>query len=146
MRRRFLPLAALVLLLVSAPGPATPQTQAFVTLAELRNLVRPLLIFAPTPGDPQLATQVRTLEDHLHQTRTLSILPVGVPLPNNPPTAAKFTDAEARSIRRRFEVAPTDFAVILLDQEGREIYRSPRPLSMPELARMIKGLAHPIVK
>lgn len=146
MSRAFTMKAALVLLLAVSPGRATPQTQAFVTLQELRNLVRPLLIFAPTRDDPELMAQVQILNQNLRQTRNLYLLPVGVPYQSDPPTDAKFTLAEARSLRRRFQVAPADFTVILLDDQGSEIYRSPRPLSMQELTKMIKALAHHIIR
>lgn len=146
MSRRFTFLSALALLLAVAPGLATPQTQAFVTLAELRNLVRPLLIFAPTRDDPQLEAQVHTLDENVRQTRDLYLLPVGVPFQSDPPTAAKFTEAEARSLRQQFQIAPTEFAVILLDDQGRELYRSAKPLSMTQLTKTIKALAHRIVQ
>lgn len=132
-------------LLLAATGSAIPQTQAFVTLAELRNLVRPLLIFAPVPDDPQLELQISTLTEHARQTHDLSLLPIGVPYQNATPTPAKFTDHEAASLRRRFQVAPNDFTVILLDDQGSEIYRSPRPLSIRELAQLIKS-AHRIIQ
>lgn len=89
---------------------------------------------------------MRSLDENIRQTRNLSLLPVGVPYQSDPPTAAKFTQAEARILRQRFQVAPNEFAVILLDAQGDEIYRSPRSLSMPELTKMIKGLAHKIVR
>jgi hypothetical protein len=130
--------------LVSAPGHTTPQTQAIVTLPELRYLVRPLLIFAPKPDDPQLEIQIRTVEEHAVQAHDLLLLPIGLPYQNAPPTPAKFTDAEAESLRRRFSVAPTDFAVILLDKQGSMVSRSPKPLSIHELAQVIKETAEPI--
>ena len=146
MCRAFTMPLALVLLFAAAPGVAIAQTQAFVTLPELRNLVRPLLIFAPTRDDPQLEVQVRTLDQNLRQTRNLLLLPVGVPYQSDPPTPAMFTQSEARSLRRRFQVAPAEFAVILLDDQGAEIYRSHTPLSMPQLKKMIKALAHRIIQ
>lgn len=145
MSRRFAFLSALALLLVLAPGLATPQTQAFVTLAELRNLVRPLLIFAPTPDDPQLETQVRMLGENSREAHDLSLLPIDVPYQTPTITPAKFTDAEVASLRRRFQVAPNEFAVILLDDQLAELYRSSKPLSLQELAHMIKA-AHHIVQ
>lgn len=144
MSRAYSMLLAAVLLLAPT-GPATPQTQAFVTLAELRNLVRPLLIFAPAPGDPLLELQISMLNEHARETRALSLLPIGLPFQNATPTPAKFTDGEAASLRRRFQVAPGEFVVILLDDQGSEISRSPRPLSIRELAQMIKS-AHRIVQ
>ena len=145
MSRRFAFLSALALLLVTAPGPAISQSQAFVTLPELRNLVRPLLIFAPSPNDPQFETQVRTLEEHSRQARGLWLLPIGVPYHSPTPTPAKFTDSEARTLRSRYHVGPTQFAVILLDDQLDEMYRAARPLTMQELTRMVKA-AHRIVQ
>jgi hypothetical protein len=145
MSRRFAFLPALVLLLVLAPGLAIPQTQAFVTLAELRNLVRPLLIFAPKPDDPQLEIQLRTLEEHARQAHDLSLLPIDVPYDAPTTTPAKFTDAEATSLRRRFQITPTEFTVILLDDQLAEIHRSSKPLSIQELDHLVKT-THRIVQ
>jgi len=145
MSRRFIPLSALALLLVMAPGLAISQTQAFVTLPELRNLVRPLLIFAPSPNDPQFELQVRTLKEHSRQAHDLWLLPIGVPYDSPTPTPAKFTDSEARTLRQRFHVGPTQFAVILLDDQLDEMYRATTPLTMQELTRMVRA-THRIVQ
>ena len=57
-----------LILLLTALGAGTlsihAQQVALVTLPQLKDRFRPLLVFAPRPDDPQLEIQLRTLEEH----------------------------------------------------------------------------------
>jgi hypothetical protein len=129
--RRAAPLVLALNLLLAHDS--APQTQGFVTLAGLRGIACPLLIFAPKPDDPQLEIQLRTLEEHPAETHNLTLVPIGIPYQNPSPTAARLTATDAESLRRRFNVAPADFALILLGKDGIQLLRSTKPLSMHRL-------------
>jgi hypothetical protein len=111
-----------------------------LTLADLRDRARPLLIFAPKPDDPQLEIQLRTLAEHPSQASDRQIVPLALPFHAPEPTAAKLSEAEAVATRRRFNVAPGDFTVILIGKDGGEKLRSQKPLSMEKLNATIDAM------
>lgn len=107
--------------------------QGLITLSELRNVACPLLIFASKPDDARLEIQLRTLNEHSAEAADHAIVPVAIPFQNPSPTDAKLSPAESISLRRRYDVAPADFVVILLNRDGRQLVRSTKPLSMHRL-------------
>ncbi len=116
------------------------QQIAMTTLAQLRNQYRPLLIFAPRPDDPQLEIQVRTLQEHAAEAQDRDLAVITLPYQSPSPSRLQLAPAEAESTRRRFRVAPGDFAVILLGKDGGEKLRSGKPISMRELAGTIDAM------
>lgn len=136
-----LPLLALsVATLAGATRHATAQPQGLVTLTELRHTARPLLIFAARPDDPLLEIQLRNLQEHPAAAAERDLVPVAVPVANPSPTAAHLSAAEATEVRRRFKIAPADFAVILIGKDGGEKLRSPKPFSMHQLSETIDAM------
>ena len=106
----------------------------------MRDQSRPLLVFAPRAADAQLEIQMRTLEEHAAQAADRQIVVIAIPYDSPSPSEASLADAEARAVRRRFNVAPADFAVILLGKDGGEKLRSTRPLSMDKLSATIDAM------
>lgn len=123
--------------------PALAQTTTptgVVSLATLRDHARPLLIFAPNPNDPQLQIQLRRLRDNAPAIANLNIVVIAVPYNSPSPTQAMFTDSGAEAARRRFNVAPADFAVILIGKDGGEKLRSTKPLSVEKLRDVLDAM------
>jgi hypothetical protein len=123
---------------------ASPQTSAtptgIVSLANLRDTARPLLIFAPTPTDPQLQIQLRRLHQAAAAVADRDIAIIAIPWNSPSPTPATLTDADALAARRRFHISPADFTVILLGKDGGEKLRSSKPLTLEKLTSTIDAM------
>ncbi len=142
-----MPLLLLLAALVLPPKPfaaAAPQANAtptgIVSLASLRDRARPLLIFAPRPDDPQLEIQLRRLHDDAAEVSERDVVVIDVPYESPATTASLLTPDDAQAARRRFNVAPGDFAVILIGKDGGEKLRSSKPLSMQRLRDTIDAM------
>jgi hypothetical protein len=120
-------------------GAAMSQT-GLLTLEQLRDRSRPVLIFAPRPDDPRLEIQVRTLREHAAEAHDRELVAIALPYNNPSPTAAQLSPTEAEEARRRFHVAPGDFAVILLGKDGGSKLRSDKPLSMEKLSGTVDAM------
>jgi hypothetical protein len=135
---------ALPLLLAGlSQPPALAQTTAptgIVSLAGLRGLARPLLIFAPNPNDPQLEIQLRRLRDNAPTITELNIVVIAIPYNSPSPTQAMLTGDGAEAARRHFNIPPSDFAVILIGKDGAEKLRSSKPLSIDKLRITINAM------
>jgi hypothetical protein len=130
---------ALALPLLAAAAAAQTTTHV-VSLAGLRGNSRILLIFAPGPNDPQLQIQLRRLNDNAAAVTDRDLVPVAVPYKSPSPTPAAFTDDEALAARRRFQVDPGNFTVILIGKDGGEKLRSGKPLSINQLLDAIDSM------
>ncbi len=128
------------LLLAALMVPMAHTQTGIITLADLRDHARPLLIFALKPDDPQLEIQLRTLREHAAEAQDRQIVPVAVVYNNPSPTDATFTTTEAEAARRRFRIAPSQFTVILLGKDGCEKLRSTKPLSITKLNDTIDAM------
>lgn len=113
------------------------QQIALVTLSQLKDQFRPLLIFAPRPDDSRLEIQVRTLQEHAPEAGDRDLAVIALPYESPSPSRLQLNPAEAAAARRRFGIAPGDFAVILLGKDGSEKLRSVKPLSMKSLEQII---------
>jgi Domain of unknown function (DUF4174) len=120
-------------------GMAGAQT-GVVSLAELRNQSRVLLVFAPKPDDAQLEIQLRRLNEDAAALTERDVVAIAVPYESPSTTAAQLSDAEATAARRRFNVAPTDFVVILVGKDGTEKLRSQKPLTVDRLCATIDAM------
>ena len=116
------------------------QTPAYTTLSELRDHHRVLLIFAPSPNDPQLEIQLRTLNEHAADVSERDLIPIALPYNAPSPTAVTFSPAAADAARRQFVVPPNEFTVILIGKDGGEKLRSHKPL--PHLASQCHHRCH----
>ena len=133
--------SALAIPLVIASMTTAAQTPTgIVTLTELRNTSRPLLIFAPTPDDPQLQIQLRRLHENVAALADRNIVVIAIPYNSPSPTSAQLTGTAAQSARRRFNIAPSDFTVILIGKDGGEKLRSPKPLTLDKLFDIIDAM------
>jgi hypothetical protein len=133
---------SLALLFVTAglnPAPAQTPT-GIVSLATLRDRARPLLIFAPTPNDPQLQIQLRNLQNSVPALAERDIVVIAIPYNSPSPTQATLTDSGAQTARRRFHIDPSDFTVILLGKDGGEKLRSTKPLPIETLLNTIDAM------
>ena len=111
-----------------------------VSLRRLRSTSRPLLIFAPSPADPQLEIQLRALGSNPGDVAERDVVVIAVPYQSPAPTQATLTDAGATAARRRFHVAPGDFTVILLGKDGGEKLRSHQPVPLDTLRSTIDAM------
>lgn len=126
--------------LASSAWAQTPLITGVTSLAALRNQARVLLIFAPRPNDPELEIQLRTLKQHGAKTSERDLLPIALPWNSPSPTAASLNPVEANSLRQRFGIQPTDFAVVLIGKDGSDVLHSRKPLSMRKLDKAIDAM------
>jgi hypothetical protein len=138
-----LTLLALALPFVVASGIA-PRTQAIptgiVSLVGLRDNARPLLIFAPKPDDPQLEIQLRRTQQNATVLAERDVVVIAIPYNSPSTTPAMLTDADTQTARRRFNIAPADFAIILLGKDGGEKLRFSKPLAIDKLCQTIDAM------
>lgn len=120
--------------------PLDAQQIALVTLPQLKNQFRPLLIFAPRPDDPQLEIQLRTLEEHAAETQDRDLAVIALPYGSPSPSRLQLTAGDAEAARHRFHIGPTEFSVILLGKDGGEKLRSGKPLSIGRLDETIDAM------
>jgi hypothetical protein len=116
-----------------------PAMRSTVTLAELMDRARPLLIFAPDAKDMQLMDQIAIVQAHSKGAKTHSLLPVAIPESGEVSVGKMLNPEAAAEARRRFHVAPGEFAVVLLGKDGREKLRSSKPLPFQRLKNVMDG-------
>ncbi|WP_022702975.1 DUF4174 domain-containing protein [Pseudorhodobacter ferrugineus] len=116
----FLPFSAAAqdnapLVVIDAPG---------VTMAEFLWLKRPIVVFADSPNDPSVTTQLEYLAE---QPQALADRDVVVIVDTNPAAASFF----------RQKLRPRGFSLVLLDKDGEIEIRKPRPWDVREITRAI---------
>ena len=130
-------------LAVSLTMPASLRSQtppSLVTLAELRERYRPLLLFAVSPDDPSLLAQLTRLKAAAPGLQERDVLVLAIPYSDPSPTQVSLSAADAQAARRSFHVAPEDFTAILLGKDGGEKYRSKKPISFEKLRATIDAM------
>ena len=139
-----------VLALVTAPthlrAASCPEHPA--TIAAMQDCYRALLLFAPSPYDAHLMSQLDELRVHkaeLHERDVMIVvilpgehaapgsLTIGLP-------SASLEPADAQAARREYKVTEDSFAVLLLGKDGGEKMRSTKGLSVTELNRKIDSM------
>ena len=126
-----------------------PCCSAQQTLSTLVDRNRVLLLFAPTALDGRYCQQLDAFEHHEADLRNRDV--VVIPLiqqagPRNLSPALRtlqpprISDDEQLTIRRRFHIAATEFAVILLGKDGGEKLRSTTPITIARLNRTIDAM------
>lgn len=143
-------LLSLVLLVVPAPMllaqaslscPMRPST-----LDAMRHCYRPLIIFSPSPTDARLKRQGAILDAAADDMmdRFVMLTPI---IPDRQRYSAPLdtpyvvpSEREMQSIRARFHVARGKFEVLLLDEDGRILIRSDRPIGIARINTRIDDL------
>ncbi|MDE1162737.1 MAG: DUF4174 domain-containing protein [Acidobacteriaceae bacterium] len=118
----------------------TVQPAGLTSLQDLHDRARVLLVFAPRPDDPQLQIQLRSLNEQAAEATDRELVTVALPYNAPSPTPATFPAQEAYNARRRFQIAPGDFTVVLIGKDGGEKLRAHKPLSMRELNDTIDSM------
>lgn len=111
-----------------------------VTLTQLRDRFRPLLLFAARPDDPALLAQLTLLKNAAPGLKERDVLVLAIPYKDPSPTEASLGAADAQAARRVFHVAPEDFTAILLGKDGGEKFRSAKPVSFETLRHKIDSM------
>lgn len=129
---------------LSAHIPAQAQT-----IASLADRYRILLVFAPTPQDPQLQQQIKAFNHHESDLRDRDLLIIPVVANSVPPIAPDtlrllnppaVSPQEQLTLRTRFHVQPSDFAAVLLGKDGGEKFRSHTPVAPAKLNQIIDAM------
>lgn len=116
----------LALLTVFAGGIATAQEPSN-PLAEYKWIARPLVIFADSEFNPNFVQQMEMLAEDPAVLEDRDV----VVLTDTDPAAA----GPLRKMLR-----PNDFMLVLIDKEGKVVFRKPRPWTPREISRAIDKL------
>jgi hypothetical protein len=145
MRQRLAYLATLLLLLCPAlHAQARPQCQVVPkSFAAMRGCFRPLLVFSSAPNNALLRRQIALLDHDADDMvdRFVLCTPVA-PDPHqvSTPLDAPYTILDAQQmteIRARFHIPASQFAVLLLDEDGSVMLRSSNPVNPARLNVLI---------
>jgi hypothetical protein len=144
--RRYLPHLAILLLLLS-PGlhaQARPQCQAVPkSFAAMHGCFRPLLVFSPQPNDALLRRQIALLDRDADDMMDRFVLytPVAPKVRHiSTPLDAPYTvlsEPQMAGLRVRFHIPESQFAILLLDEDGSVMLRSSNPVSPVRLNALI---------
>ncbi len=104
--------------------PAAATDVSAPSLADLKWVSRPIVIFADSPADPRLAQQIANFE--ARQT-DLDDRDVVVIVDTDPSTLSE--------LRRKFR--PRDFTILVIGKDGEVKYRKPNPITVREVTRLI---------
>ena len=116
------------------------------TLTVMRHCYRPLLVFSPSVRDARLKQQQAALDadadDMMDRFVLLTPFVPGMKGYQGPlDTPYVILNAQqAEAARHRFQVSAGQFAVVLLDEDGREKLRSDKPVSTTRLNRLIDSM------
>jgi hypothetical protein len=94
------------------------------SLAELRWVARPVVVFADTPEDPRFVQQLRMLDERMPELEDRDVV------------VLTDTDPEA-SGPLRLELRPRGFNLVLIDLDGTIAQRRPAPTPARELINLI---------
>jgi hypothetical protein len=119
-----------------------------VTWKAMRNCYRPVVVFAPGARNATLVAQQALLDDYADDMMDRNLLYVPVLADGgrshfNPPLDAPYVlldPTEMSSIRSRFKVSPSEFAVVLVGKDGGEKFRSTKPVSVLKLDALVDAM------
>jgi hypothetical protein len=135
----------LSLLLLLATGTCFAQDRPAVE--QMQANTRMLLVFSPRSDNPGFVRQLEFIQRHSFElsARNTVFVPVS--------TASQFGEekcsfenlpiesaAEQAAMRTRFHVKPGDFAVILVDEDGRQQIRSATPVDIHSLVASLDAV------
>ena len=95
-----------------------------VTMAEFLWLKRPVVVFANSPNDPSVTTQLEYLAERPDQLAERDV----VVIVDTDPAGASFF---------RQKLRPRGFSLVILDKDGSVEIRKPRPWDVREITRAI---------
>jgi hypothetical protein len=144
MRRNLVLVATLLLLCSGLQAQARPQCQVVPkSFAAMRGCYRALLVFSATPNDPRLKRQAQLLDGDADDMMDRFVLYTPVAAGSqriSTPLDAPYTvlsAAQMGEIRVRFHVPPSQFTVLLLDEDGSVQLRSDNPVNPARLNALI---------
>lgn len=128
--------AVTLLLALAMTAPAQPH---HVTLASLRDHKRVLLLFA-NGNNQQAEAQLSIAAQHAAEFKDRDLILVGVEGSDPAVPTALLTSSEEREARKRFQVAPGSFTIILLGKDGGEKLRSHTAFAWSTLQNTIDAM------
>jgi hypothetical protein len=114
------------------------ESKKVVTLEELRDHRRVLLIFAASREDARFKAQVATMQSHVADAEERDLIVLESPLRGEPSGAIQLADMD--SVRRRFRVGREEFVVLLVGKDGGEKLRSDTPIEFDKLRATIDAM------
>jgi len=125
-------IAALVLTATAFASPASAAPQTVDTMRDHRRLV---LIAAPRDTDSQAATQTAILSHWKNEADDRDITVITI-------TGMTVTGSadKAQSLRRRFQLKPGTFQVLLIGKDGHVAIRSAHPITAERLQGAIDAM------
>ncbi|HLH35526.1 MAG TPA: DUF4174 domain-containing protein [Alloacidobacterium sp.] len=147
MTKILLPLAILFLAPVFLHAQARPDCALRpASLVQMRHCYRPLLVFSPGATDPRLAKQQSTLDnaaDDMMDRFVLFIPVLEKSTHYQPPLDTPYVllkQKELTAIRDRFHISQSEFAVLLLGEDGEIKLRSTNPVTITHLNSLIDAM------
>jgi hypothetical protein len=137
------------LILVLGLALLAPMAHAQQTLSTLVDRNRVLLLFAPTALDGRYGQQLDVFNHHETDLRARDVVVIPLIQQPGPPNLSPalrslqpphISDEEQLTLRRRFHIAATEFAVILLGKDGGEKLRTTSPITIARLNRTIDAM------
>jgi hypothetical protein len=140
--------SASALLVSAAAAIATGQQARQDLLTAMHHVSRPVLIFAGPKDTHTAAEQYMALQRHAAATRDRQvhvILLTAAPIAYEQggagvPETSVAAPAEQEALRKRFQIAPNTFAVLLIGKDGGEKMRSDRPVPWETLQATIDAM------
>ena len=116
------------------------------TLRAMRECYRPVLVFAPNARNAPFLAQQALLDEYADDMMDRNLLYVPVLAQASrlePPLDAPYVvlrQTEMNSIRARFQVEDSEFAVVLVGKDGGEKFRTNKPVSVLKLDALVDAM------
>lgn len=117
------------------------------TLTPLDGSSRVLMVFAPDATTANFRRQLLMIQHHSFELSSRNT--IVVPVADNPLTISEYFDGENLPLydrgeqnyaRSRYHVSPSDFVVLLLNEDGAEEMRSLQPVDIGQLTARLDEL------
>jgi hypothetical protein len=131
----------------TAAAPPIPAPFSQNPILQLRGNARALLIFAPDTNNSALRRQMDLLTGHDLELSTRDTVFVPIITQSHGSSDLSFgenirsgTYSDQLSARKKFGIKYNDFAIILLDKDGTEQFRSTTPVPITSISTIIDGI------